>query len=183
MASFIQLLEEILPQSCNKVLTWEFVPWGFVRERHESLSDPALKALIDAYASIEHRLDLEEIASVIIQEDSWGCLRCGHCCTYMRPGPVTDPTYSRWQEADAPVAWFYQARKRTRKNRVYRCWFHEGIRLRMCPFLIINRNDSRPACSIYHMGDDFRPPVCCGFKPRHETCTSSRQELEPWEST
>ena len=92
MTTFVHLLNEELPDHLKEVLAWDFIPWSYVKERHNDLSEPALTALFDAYVRIEQRLDLAEIASSVIPEDSWGCLRCGFCCVYMRPGPVKTPT-------------------------------------------------------------------------------------------
>ena len=61
-------------------------------------------------------------------------------------------------------------------------WFHNGVRLRVCHFMFINLEDSRTFCSIYHMGDEYRPSMCSGYIPRHETCTSNKLDFPPWES-
>ena len=182
MANFSQTLEELLPGHLHKILDWDFVPWNHVKDHHNDLSNPSLTALLEAYLRLDEYLDLEDLASQTIPEESWGCKRCGFCCTSMQPGPVTAATYRNWEEAEAPVAWFYSARGKRKKNPVYRCWFYNDIRLRICPFMFTNRRDSRNFCSIYHMGDDYRPPVCSKYVPRHETCTSKFPDLDPWES-
>jgi hypothetical protein len=156
----------------RKILGWDFIPWNHVKDLHDDLPGPPLIALFGAYLFLDRNLGLKALASQSIPEESWGCMRCGFCCTSMRPGPVKAPTYRSWEEAEAPVAWFYRPSGRRKRNLVYRCWYHNGVCLRICPFLLANRNDSRMFCSIYHMGNDLRPPVCSGFHPRHATCRS-----------
>ena len=170
MGHFFQALEELLPGHLHKILKWDFIPFDHVKDRHSDLAGPPLTALFEAYLCLGRNLDLKALTSQNIAEDSWGCMRCGFCCTSMRPGPVTAATYRDWEKAEAPVAWFYSSSERRKGNLVYKCWYHNGVRLRICPFMFINRNDSRTFCSIYHMGDDFRPPVCTDFHPRHVTC-------------
>jgi len=170
MGHFLQALEELLPGHLHDILKWDFLPLTHLKDRHSDLFGPPLTALFEAYLILDDYLNLKTMASQDIPEDSWGCMRCGFCCTFMRPGPVTAATYRDWEKEGAPVAWFYNVRGKWKKNPVYKCWYYNGIRLRLCPFLFINRNDSMPFCSIYHMGDDFRPPVCSDFHPRHVTC-------------
>ena len=181
MVSFFKSLKEILPENQHKILGWEFIPWSFIRARYKDLTSPSLISLLEAYLLLEDHLHLESIVSQRIPEDSWGCMRCGFCCTSMRPGPVKAATYLAWEKAGAPVALFYEAR-RNGKNRVYKCWYYNGVRLKICPFMFINLNDSKPFCSIYSMGDEYRPSVCSNYVPWHEDCTSKQIELEPWEN-
>jgi hypothetical protein len=182
MVEFLRDLESLLPESLHPVLKWHFIPWGKVRERHADLTGPPLVALFEAYHSIDDLLNLESLAWKIVPEESWGCMRCGFCCSYMRPGPVPARLFLEWEKAGVPVAWFYKPRKKGKPNSTYRCWYNNGTRLRICPFMIVNLTDGKPFCSIYHMGDDHRPPVCSKYVPRHETCTAEKLDIEPWES-
>ena len=170
MDRYLRSLEELLPGHLHEILEWEFIPWDHLKDRHSDLSGPHLTALFEAYLYLNRHLDLKTQASQTIPEKSWGCMRCGFCCTSMRPKAVRSSTYQRWEKADAPVAWFYSFSGKVKKGRDYRCWYHNGIRLRICPFMFINLNDSRSFCSIYPMGDNFRPPACSSCNPRHETC-------------
>ena len=181
MGQFLKELENLLPGYLNEICSRDYIPFMHVKDRHEDLSVTHLTALFEAYQRLDQALDVETLATRTISEDSWGCMRCGFCCTFMRPGPVKASTYRSWMDADAPIAWFYSARREKSRNGVYRCWYHNGVRLRMCPFMFINLRDFRPFCSIYHMGDDLRPPVCSGFIPKHETCGQHRWLIEPWE--
>lgn len=177
-----RVVRNLLPDDQRGVLEWDHIPWSYVKNCHLDLPSEPLAALFDAYCRIDTVLDLDTIVKLELPEGSWGCMRCGHCCSSMQPGPVRHATYRRWHEAGAPVAWFYSPRGRAGKNPVYRCWYHNGVRLRICPFLFLNLADSRPICSIYHMGDDLRPPVCSKYVPLHETCTAKQIDPEPWES-
>lgn len=182
MDGFWNALEELLPDRLHGILTWDFLPFNHIKDRHGDLSRPHLTALFESYGRIGQSLDLGALVLQSIPEESWGCMRCGFCCTSRRPGTVKASTYKGWIEAQAPIAWFYSPTVLGKKNPDYRCWYHDGVRLRMCPFMLINRNDARPFCSIYHMGDSCRPPVCSRYVPRHGTCTTREFKPEPWES-
>ena len=183
MDQFLRALEELLPGHLHDILEWDFIPWNHLKNSHSDLPGSPLTALFEAYLSLDKYLNLNTMAPQNIPEESWGCLRCGFCCTSMRPGPVSSATYQRWETSDAPVAWFYVPVGLKRRKPTYKCWYNYGVRLRICPFMLINRNDSRAFCSIYHMGDDFRPPVCVNYIPRHETCTAKRVMVEAWETS
>jgi hypothetical protein len=181
MDHYLMWLREELPGNLHSVLSWDFIPWSFVEDRHRNLPCAPLIALFDAYLLLDSHLDLEAMVSLEIPPQSWGCERCGYCCASMRPGPVKPSAYRAWEAAGAPVAWFYSPQGRRNKNSVYRCWYHNGVRLMICPFMFINRKDHRPFCAIYPMGNEFRPSVCSKYIPRHEACTSRPTEIEPWE--
>ena len=182
MVALKQALKDLLPECRHEVLAWDFLPWDYIRDRHPDMAAKPLVALFDAYSLINTTLNLEEIVQQELPQGSWGCMRCGFCCSSMRPGPVRSATYRKWENTGAPVAWFYRPRRKERKNSLYRCWYHNGVRLRICPFMLVNRSDSKPICAIYHMGDDLRPPVCSRYVPMHETCTAKQLEIQPWES-
>lgn len=182
MERFLKTLEELLPDRLHAILAWDFLPFRQIKERHGDLSRPHLAALFESYQHIGESLDLEVLATRIIPVESWGCMRCGFCCTSMRPGSVSASVYRGWVQSQAPVARFYRSSGLGTGNRDYSCWYHGGVRLRMCPFMFINGNDSRPFCALYHMGDSFRPSVCSRYVPRHGTCTTREFRPEPWES-
>jgi len=170
MSPYFQALEKLLPEHLRDILEWDFVPWNFIQDRHANLAPAPLTALFQAYLDLNNYLDLEALVSQKIPETSWGCERCGFCCTSMRPGPVTAAIYEVWEQAGIPIAWFYKPAGKWRRNSLYKCWYHNDVHLRICPFVFINRYDSRPFCSIYHMGAQYRPPICSSFHPRHESC-------------
>ena len=182
MDPYLRDLEDTLPEPLRKIPRWEFLPWGGIKKRHTGPDDPALTALLQSYQRLAAGLDLPGLTFQPIPRDAWGCERCAHCCIYMRPGPVPASTFRRWMERDAPVAWFYRPVTIIGHSPRYHCWYQGEVRLKMCPFLLINLRDGRPFCSIYHMGDDLRPSTCSNFKPRHEKCRNGPLEVQPWES-
>jgi len=180
---FLQALEKLLPVHLYDILDWDFIPFNHVKDRHSDLPGPPLLALFEAYLRLDRDLDLEALASQSVPEESWGCKRCGYCCASMRPNSVKASIYRNWEEAGAPVAWFYSTSGKINRNSIYSCWYYNGVRLRICPFMLINLWDLKPFCSIYHMGDDFRPSACSGYLPRHETCSVERITVEAWENS
>ena len=170
MDHYLMSLRGELPEHLHTILSWDFIPWTFVKNRHGDHPNTPLVALLDAYYRLNGILDLESIASAIIPSDSGGCLRCGSCCTYLRPGAVSGRTWRRWEKTEVPVALFYDPVGKKKPHFTYNCWFNNGVRLRMCPFLLMNRNDSKPFCSIHHLGREFRPRACSRFPPNPPTC-------------
>jgi hypothetical protein len=183
MEHFLEALGELLPGYLYDIVEWDFIPLMHIKDRHSDLAAAPIEALFGAYLWLGKNLDLRALASQDIPGESWGCMRCGFCCTFMRPGPVKAATYRGWEKAVAPVARFYKPSGKEKRNSTYRCWYHDGIRLRMCPFMFTNRIDQRPFCSIYRMGEKFRPPACSRYIPRHETCIQRKVAVQSWEST
>ncbi|MDF1527370.1 MAG: hypothetical protein RRA15_13065 [bacterium] len=124
MTHFLQALEGLLPAHLHDLLACEFLPWSHILEHYSDMSGPPLTALFDAYQSLHSHLDFKALSSQNLPEDSWGCMRCGFCCTSRRPGPVTAATYRHWEKVGAPVALFYKTRARRKKNPVYICCLH-----------------------------------------------------------
>ena len=170
MDHYLMSLRGELPEHLHTILSWDFIPWNFVKNRHGDHPNTSLVALLEAYSRLADLLKLESIASATIPSDSGGCLRCGSCCTFMRPGAVSGRTWRRWDRTGVPVALFYSPVGKKKPHSTYNCWFNNSVRLRMCPFLLMNRNDSKPFCSIHHMGREFRPRACSRFPPNPPTC-------------
>jgi hypothetical protein len=167
---YLETLREELPDNLHPVLFWKFIPWNFIKNRHGDQPNTSLIALLEAYSELNNLLDLESLASMILPSDSGGCLRCGSCCTYMRPGAVSGRTFRKWISSGIPVALFYSPVGKREPFTTYNCWYNKGQRLRMCPFLLINLHDSRPFCSIHHMGREYRPGTCSRFPPNPPLC-------------
>ena len=170
MDHYLSSLQEELPEHLHRILLWDFIPWNFVKNRHSDHPNSPLIALLEAYLRLHGILDLESLASMALPSDSGGCLRCGSCCVFMRPGGVSGRTYRRWKKTGVPVALFYSPVKKNKPYSTYNCWFNNCERLRMCPFLLMNRIDSKPFCSIHHMGRDSRPGACSRFSPNPPIC-------------
>ena len=170
MDHYLSSLRDELPERLHHLLEWDFLPWSYVRNRYSDHPIDPLVALFDAWVQIHAILDLETIASIKIPSESGGCLRCGSCCAYLRPGAVSERTYRRWLKAGVPAASFYAPAGKTGPAPSYNCWYYRSTRLRLCPFLLVNRVDSMPFCSIHHLGRDFRPPACSRYAPDPPMC-------------
>lgn len=170
MNYYLTSLRGELPEHLHTILSWDFIPWNFVKNRHSDRPNNPLLALLEAYSSLDSLLDLESLASMALPSYPGGCLRCGSCCAFMRPGAVSVRTYRRWEKTGVPVALFYSPVGKKKPYSTYNCWYNNGERLRMCPFLLMNRIDSMPFCSIHHLGREFRPRACSRFPPNPPTC-------------
>lgn len=170
MDNYLTSLREELPEHLHTILSWDFIPWNFVKNRHSDRPNNPLLALLEAYSSLDSLLDLESLASMALPSYPGGCLRCGSCCAFMRPGAVSVRTWRRWEKTGVPVALFYSPVGKKKPYSTYNCWYNNGERLRMCPFLLMNRIDSMPFCSIHHLGREFRPRACSRFPPNPPTC-------------
>lgn len=179
MDLFRQELSAVLPVHLCDLVSAEWIPWEMVRRRHGDLPNDPLVALFDAYHLILSRSHpVEALAAQRIPDDSSRCLRCGTCCTHMRPGAVSAATYRRWKERGTLAGEFYMAVGEGR-NRRYTCWFFGGVRLRICPLLFRNLEDGRPFCSVHHLGRRHRPSACARFQPNPPTCTWGEVVLVP----
>jgi hypothetical protein len=167
---FTDLLRTELPGDMHHILDREYLPWNLIKARHGDHPLAPLTALLDAYCAADRILDLGTLATINIPEDSSGCLRCGSCCAYLRPGAVSGRTYMDWRIRGRPVAMFYSPVENWPAGSSYNCWFHNGVRLRMCPFLMMNLNDGLPFCCIHHMGKRHRPGACSRFQPDPPAC-------------
>jgi hypothetical protein len=168
-----------LPGHLHDILEWEFIPWMYVKNRHGDFPNDALVSLFESYRWLGERLDLANLAVHHLPDDSRGCLRCGSCCAYMRPGAVSAATYRRWEEEGALVARFYTPVGRRKRNPTYNCWYNNRVRLRLCPFLMNNLNDLKPFCVIYHMGRNARPRACSRFRPDPPSCQMTHVVIVP----
>jgi hypothetical protein len=172
VAHYLDSLRAELPEDLHPILLWDFLPWNFIRARHGDHPLTPLKALLKAYAILNGVFDLGSLAMMKLPSDSSGCLRCGSCCAYLRPGAVSGRTYRKWEMESVPVAHFYSPVKNRIKDSTYTCWFNNGTRLRMCPFLLLNLVDGKPFCCIHHMGKRYRPRACSRFQPNPPVCQS-----------
>jgi hypothetical protein len=168
-----------LPRHLHDILEWDFIPWDYVKNRHGDVPNDPFIALFDAYYQLGDLLDLEALSLQVIPEYGGNCLRCGSCCAYMRPGTVSASTYRKWEERGALVAMFYSPVGRKKRNPTYSCWFNNGTRLRLCPFMFMNRNDQKPFCAIHHMGRDYRPRACSRFHPNPPICQTGQFVFVP----
>jgi hypothetical protein len=176
---FLQSIGKEVPGHLHEILAWDFIPWDYVKKRHGDAPNDPLVALLDAYSQLADVIDLEALCSRDIPDFAGNCLRCGSCCAYMRPGTVSSSTYRKWQEMGAPVARFYSPFGKKKRNPTYNCWYNNGIRLRLCPFMFVNRNDLKPFCAIHHLGRDHRPRACSRFSPNPPLCQTGQFVFVP----
>jgi hypothetical protein len=167
---YLESIRGEIPSHLHGILKWDFIPWSYVKSRHGDQPNTSLISLLDAYRILGDLLDLPSLASTTIPDDSSGCLRCGSCCSYMRPGAVSGRTYRRWEQNGMPVARFYGPVGKRNPRSSYTSWFNCGVRLRICPFMLINRVDWKPFCCIHHMGREYRPRACSRFAPNPPVC-------------
>ena len=179
MDIFRQELREALPAHLRDLLTVEWIPWELVKRRHGDLPNDPVLALFSAYKCVlSYSYPIASLAMQKIPRDSSGCLRCGTCCTHMRPGAVSASTYRRWKERRALVSEFYAPVGKGRNPR-HTCWFFSGVRLRLCPLLFCNLVDGKPFCSIHHLGRGHRPRACARFQPNPPLCSTGQVLLVP----
>lgn len=179
MDPFRQTLSEVLPDHLTGLLTARWIPWALVRQRHGDLPNDPVVALFSAYHYLLTRsFPAEKLSRSLIPGDSSGCMRCGTCCTFMRPGAVSANTYRKWEDRGALVSKFYEPVSRGRNPR-HNCWFYGGVRLRICPLLLQNIRDSNPFCSIHHLGPEHRPAACARFRPDPPLCSTGQVLLVP----
>ncbi|MDF1535853.1 MAG: hypothetical protein P1S46_05035 [bacterium] len=176
MDDFYRLPEQV-PGYLQDILQWDLIPWNHVKDRHGDSPDEPLISLLDAYRQLGELVDLWSLSSRTIGEYEGTCTRCGSCCAHRRPGSVSSSTYRRWLEMELPVAMFYNQDDGADPGSSFSCWFHKGIRLRICPFLLVNLVDGKPFCAIHHTGNENRPPACSEFLPHPPTCQTTSLPL------
>ncbi len=162
---FKESLIEVLPDHLGDLVSKEWIPWKWVEKLHPDLPEKQIIALFEAYNYLSYNIPIYHLASRELPDDPDGCQRCGYCCSYLRPGIVSSETIRYWREQAGLAAKFYRPVGRWR-NSWYKCWYHGDVRLRICPLLFRNTMDGKTFCSIHHLGDDFRPPMCV----RHRAC-------------
>jgi len=168
MESFKENIREILPGELHEMVSREWIPWKWVEHSYADLPRDIITAHFYAYQLVDRTLEVEALASKALP-DTGACLRCGTCCTIMSPGGVSASRHRKWRENGALIAQFYTPRKKKR-NSSFTCWFHNGVRLRMCPLLCLNQVDGSTFCVVYHQGDKFRAPTCARFRPNPPRC-------------
>ncbi len=169
----IEAVRKIIPDYLDDLLNKEWIPSDWIARCHPDLQEGPLTALFEAYLFLSRKLDLASLSNHDIPEDTASCLRCGWCCTCLRPGYVSDSTVSVWRKRGAVVEEFYRPVGRGWSRR-HGCWFFGQVRLRICPLLLRNRRDGKVFCTIYHMGSKFRPPACSRYQPNPPSCATAQ---------
>ncbi len=160
-------------------LPW--VPWSWIRRRYSSGAWGNLATLFNAYHRIQSIVDIEEVISTIPPR-AWNdaCRRCGQCCAELLPEPVPDETILHWVDAGNPAHMFHAPiTEGPRAGRFHTGWYHNGVRLNMCPLLLRDPATGNKFCVVYHFGPGHRPPGCEGFRPNWPHCEVSQRPLVP----
>jgi hypothetical protein len=168
---------ERLSARFRHLLSANWIPWSLVWRRHDEPHLEPMTALLSAYQHISQNPSILELSEQRIPVDSQGCLRCGACCSFMRPGQVSAVTFRKWQREGAVIENFFKAFGREEQP-TYHCWFFEGVRLRMCPLLLQNVLDGRTFCAVHHHGPDQRHPACSGYRLNPPLCVATAYSLE-----
>lgn len=177
MAVFREKLCELLPGHLRDLVSVEWVPWTWVRQRHTDLPKEQITALFEAYRHLlSSSHPVEDLASRTIPGETRGCIRCGSCCACLLPGPVSRNVFRFWSKQGMLMGKFVAPGSRGFK-RIYTCWYFEGVRLRMCPLLHRNLTDGKAFCSVYHLGSAHRHPACVRYRPGPPLCEITQPEL------
>jgi hypothetical protein len=160
-------------------LPW--IPWRWIRRRYSPGSWAELGALFGAYQRIHSILDIDSIRSDIPpRRETDPCRRCGECCAQLLPEPVPDFEVLSWAAAKNPAHLFHAPiTEGPRAGRFHTGWYHNGVRLRMCPLLLRDPASGDKFCVVYHFGPGHRPPGCEGFRPNWPHCEVSQRPLVP----
>lgn len=160
-------------------LPW--IPWGWIRRRYSPGAGEELATLFNAYHCIHLIMDIEEIRSKVppwTKDDP--CRRCGQCCAELLPEPISDEMILHWMWAGNPAHMFHAPiTEGPRAGRFHAGWYHNGVRLKMCPLLLRDPATGNKFCVVYHLGPGHRPPGCEGFKPNWPHCEVSQRPLVP----
>ncbi len=160
-------------------LPW--IPWRWIRRRYSPGAWKELATLFSAYQRIHSVIDIEEIRSKIPprQVDD-ACRRCGECCAQLLPEPVSDERILRWADAGNPAHMFHAPiTEGPRAGKFHTGWYHNGVRLKICPLLLRDSATGDKFCVVYHFGPGHRPPACEGFRPNWPHCEVSQRPLVP----
>jgi len=160
-------------------LSW--IPWKWVRKSYPPGAWREMAPLFDAYRCIYLALDIEGIRSrVRPRQKNDACRRCGQCCAQLLPEPVSDDRILSWVDAGNPAHLFHAPiTEGPCSGRFHTGWYHNGVRLRMCPLLLRDPDTGDKFCAVYHFGPGQRPPGCEGFKPNWPHCEVSQRPLVP----
>ena len=160
-------------------LPW--IPWRWIRRRYSPGAWEELAALFNAYHRLNSIMDIEKIRSKIpprTKDDP--CRRCGRCCVELLPEPISDERILNWADAGNPAHMFHAPiTEGPRAGRFHTGWYHNGVRLKMCPLLLHNHATGNNFCAVYHFGPGHRPPGCEGFRPNWPHCEVSQRPLVP----
>ena len=169
------------PRGFRKPGGLPWIPWRWIRKRYSPGAWEELVTLFNAYHCIHSSVDIEKIRSRIPpRTDDDPCRRCGQCCAELLPEPISAEMILSWNDAGNPASMFHAPiTEGPRAGRFYSGWYHNGVRLRMCPLLLRDPTTGDKFCIAYHFGPGHRPPGCEGFRPNWPHCEVSQRPLVP----
>ena len=147
-----------------------WIPWKWVRRNYTTGAPKPLSVLFDAYRVVSYFVDLGRLAPDASGTEG-GCLRCGTCCSTLTTGLTDQERYRFWMSSRTLTGLFFREVARpSADERWYAGWFHNEIRLRICPLLYYYPETGEYWCAVYHLGPKHRPEACETFLPTHPDC-------------
>ncbi len=174
---FKRSTRELLPRPLRRVSRRKWIPWSWIERLHQELPEENLQALFAAYRLISTELPINTLASRSIPGEYAGCHRCGYCCAQLNPGPVEKYEFDKWVDRKALIKDFFHACERPRSPPHFDGFYFQGVRLKQCPFLLVNPKDNKQFCSVYHFGPGHRPSACENFRPNYPRCEITQKPL------
>ena len=158
-----------------------WIPWRWIRRRYSPGAWQEMATLFNAYHYLHSNMDIEKIRSKIPSRSRGdACRRCGQCCAELLPEPVSDEKIHYWISAGNPAHVFHAPiTEGPMAGRFHTGWYHNGVRLKMCPLLFSDPVTGSRFCIVYHLGPGHRPPNCEGFRPNWPHCEVSQRPLVP----
>ena len=160
-----------IPPELKDLSHSKWIPWPWIRKSYSPASPKPLAALFKAYDIIASNIDLDQLATEAVYDESGECIRCGTCCTSLDPGIVDQARLDHWEKTCAVTGHFFkEVARHSDSERFYYGWFQDGIKLRLCPLLFMANESTTYFCAIYHQGPGNRPEGCEIFQPNPPNC-------------
>ena len=170
----------VLPEGLRDVSRCRWIPWTWIRRNYSNSATGPLVILFDAYQMVSALSDMDVLLQGAFGETADMCKRCGTCCAVLNPGFIDQERYRSWNHSGTLTGRFFQESPRPgASGSWYAGWYHNGIRLRMCPLLYYCPEHDSHWCAVYHLGPGHRPEACETFHPNPPHCEVSQRPLVP----
>jgi hypothetical protein len=104
------------------------------------------------------------------------CLCCGTCCSNLSPGITDQERYGGWIASGTLTGLFFREVARPSADESwYAGWFHQGIKLRICPLLFYCPETEKHFCAVYYLGQGHRPEACETYQANPPDCAAPRR--------
>ena len=148
-----------------------WIPWKWVRRNYTPGAPKPLSALFDAYRIVSNYVELGGLVPEAIGTENSGCIRCGTCCSSLSTGLTDQKRYRYWiASRTLTVLFFREVARPSADESWYAGWFHNDIKLRICPLLYYCPETEKYWCAVYHLGHGHRPKACETFLPTPPVC-------------